>query len=124
LIDLFGHVVEMVGAVDDLEGRVYSDYPARVPSREPYAVVSEIGNTSEFISDGVEVIASMTYSVDIFAPARADCRRIASDICTIAARHNGHRVGLFDGFSEAGTKLSRINLTLRFRADRRGATYS
>ena len=122
MIDLYSHVVDIIGAVDGLGGRVYSDYPSRVPTKAPYAIVGEIGNAVDLLSDGEEIIATMTYSVDVFAPARADCRAIVSDICQVAARYGGIRLGLFDGFSESN--LARINITLRFRADKRGATFT
>lgn len=121
MIENTDQMITIAKQIEEFDDRVYREFPQTMP-KAPFAVLSVISMTADFVSEGREVIASITYSVDVYADAPDDCADIASELNDLYSQYNIIRVGGSTGF-DSDCSLYRVNTSLRATLDSRGGSY-
>lgn len=123
MIDIIADVVSLVSGIEALGGRVYRQWP-QVRAKAPYAVVERIGRSViQTEADGSEVLASLTYSVDILATSPSELDALEEAVTDTLASYNLHTTGTSPTW-ESSTKLYRRSITFDGVVDRRGQTFT
>ena len=123
MIDVIQDVIARVGSVGALAGKVYRKWP-QTRAQAPYAVVDRVGRSMVLTdTDGSEVIASLSYAVDIMASSPSELDDLESAVSDALAGINFHSTGSSPMW-ESSTKLYRRSLTFEGVVDRRGSTFT
>jgi len=124
MIDVTDQIIEILEGIEELEGKVYRRYPKHSAIPMPAVLVSRIsGSTRLADADGSEIIASLTYSIDVNAVGIKDADRIASEVADAMSRYNFHRTGMTDFYDDV-LRVYRVILTFTGQVDRRGNTFT
>ena len=123
MIDITDQVVGIIEGIEGLDGRVFRRYPKKKVAL-PAVLVSRVGGNPTFSdADGSEVIASLTYSIDINAEDIRTADRLTAEVVDALARYNLHRTGLTDFYDDV-LKVYRVILTFTGTVDKRGNTFT
>jgi len=123
MIEIINDVIESLGSIEALNGRVYRHWPKKGLSF-PSILVSRISGTTKLSdADGSEIQATLTYSLDIVCESQADLDAIASEAADIMAGYNLHRTGLVDLYDDQH-RIYRTVLTVSGTVDKRGNTFT
>jgi len=123
MIDALEDLVTVLGRLEGLQGRVYRRWPKK-KAVMPCCLISRISATPTFTdADGGEVIATLTYSIDINAVTPDEADAIASRVIDALAQYNFHRTGDMD-FYDDQLRASRRILTFMGTVDKRGNTFT
>jgi len=123
LIDIIDDIIAILNEIEDLDGRVYRRWPKK-KVKMPAVLVSRIsGNVQMSDADGSEVIANLTYSIDVNADSQDVADVLVSKAVNALSRYNLHRTGLTD-FYDDELRVYRAIITLSVTVDRRGNTFT
>jgi len=123
MIDVLPSIVERINAIQGFNGRVYRRWPKKKVAM-PSCIISRIsGHPKLTDADGSEIIATLTYSVDINAADADKADELAEQVIDTLAGINFHRTGDTDFYDET-TKASRRILTFMGDVDMRGNTFT
>lgn len=123
MIDITDDVVKILNAEPELKGKVYRRWPKK-SLKMPAVLVSRIGgNPIQTDADGSEVIATLTYSVDINANTQEKADSLTAIASDALSRYNLHRAGMTDFYDEV-LQVYRVILTLTVTVDKRGNTFT
>ena len=123
MIDITNDVIRILGEIDGLNGRVYRRWPKK-DAKMPAVLVSRVGGYAKFTdTDGSEVIADLTYSIDINAKNQEDADRLVSEVLDVLGGYNLHRTGLTDFYDDI-LRVYRVILTVSGTVDKRGNTFT
>jgi len=123
LIDIIDDIIAILNEIEDLDGRVYRRWPKK-KAKMPAVLVSRIsGNVQMSDADGSEVIANLTYSIDVNADSQDVADVLVSKAVNALSRYNLHRTGLTD-FYDDELRVYRAIITLSVTVDRRGNTFT
>ena len=122
MIDVLPSIVSILRNVPGFHSRVYRKWPAK-DTKLPYCVVGRVSTTVPVSDhDGSEVIAYLTYSVDINADSFTNTDKLAEDAVNALAGFNIHRTGDTELYDDSARIYRRI-LTVSVAVDRRGNTF-
>lgn len=123
MIDIIDDIIAILNEIEDLDGRVYRRWPKK-KVKMPAVLVSRIsGNVQMSDADGSEVIANLTYSIDVNADSQDVADVLVSKAVNALSRYNLHRTGLTD-FYDDELRVYRAIITLSVTVDRRGNTFT
>ena len=123
MIDITDDVIGILSEIDGIEGRVYRRWP-KTKVRMPAILVSRISGVATLTdADGSEIIANLTYSIDINAEDLKAVDRIASETVDALSMYNMHRTGMTD-FYDDFRRVYRVILTFNGTIDKRGNTFT
>ena len=123
MIDITNDVIEAIGSIEGLEGKVYRRWPKKKVST-PAVLVSRVGGSTKLSdADGTEIMATLTYSIDINTDKLEDADRFASETADALSRYNLHRTGLTDFYDDV-LRVYRVILTVSGTVDKRGNTFT
>ncbi|MBQ7701532.1 MAG: hypothetical protein IJT54_03925 [Candidatus Methanomethylophilaceae archaeon] len=121
MITNLDQLIGLTKTVSNFDERVYRGWPEAKPE-SPFAIVTTVANVTNYQYDQEEIIADLTYQVDIFADDPAEAEDLASDVSNLFNRYGIIRSGYFDGF-EPSEGLRRVTINFRVSLDKRGNTY-
>ena len=123
MIDVIDDIVKVLNSIDELKGKVYRRWPKKAV-KMPAVLVSRIGgNPTLTESDGSEVIASLTYSIDINANTQEKADSLTAIVVDTLSQYNMHRAGTTDFYDEV-LQVYRCILTFMVTVDKRGNTFT
>lgn len=123
MIDVIDDIVKILNSTPELKGKVYRRWSKKAV-KLPAVVVSRIAGSPTFTDkDGSEVIASLTYSVDINASSQERVDALTEVVTDALAEYNMHRTGTMD-FYDDQLQAYRVILTFMVSVDKRGNTFT
>lgn len=123
MIDVLPSIVEQLNTVSGFNGRVYRKWPKKIVTK-PSCLVSRISAFPVLTDEnGGEVIATLTYSVDINAESADRCDELAAEVIDALASISFHRTGDSDFYDDT-IKAARRILTFMGTVDTRGQTFT
>ena len=124
MIKITDQVLNMVKRVEAFDGRVYRSYPQQVQVTTPFCVISEIGHNTELTNgEGEELIAGITFSIDIYSRVSSANEDLHEQISNTLLAYNILPSSYYPDFQPLNG-LYRVNATYRARIDVRGQTYT
>ena len=123
MIDIMDSIIATLGSIEELDGRVYRRWP-RKDVRMPAALVSHMGRMPMLTDEeGMELLTSLTYSIDINAKDLETADRVTEKVINALARYNMHTSGQVD-FYDDQLRVYRSILTVGGVVDIRGNTFT
>lgn len=122
MIDAIADIVAIAKTIEPLQGRVYRRWPKKTLGM-PCALVSRISRTViQSDRDGREVIAALTYSIDINAKTQDEADTATALLVDALARYNFHST-LTDFYDDV-LQVYRVIITASGTVDKRGNTFT
>jgi len=122
MIDIIDDVIQALGSIEAVGGRVYRHWPKKGLSFPAILVSRVSGSTKLSDADGSEILAQVAYSLDIVCTSQRDLDDIAEEAADIVAGYNLHRTGMMDMYDDQ-YRTYRTVLTVSGTVDKRGNTF-
>lgn len=123
MIDITEQLLRIARTIEEFEGRCYSYYPKTVKPNKPLLVLTCSGHDPQYSSDGEEVIALLTYTVDAYGQTPSDIRKLIGNLTDKYGALHVRLMGTATDYDSV-YNLYHTQATYSVLIDKRGVTYT
>ena len=122
MIDIINDLVALAKGIEDIGGRAYRTFPQRGLAGKPSAVISCVSHSPRLMEDGREVIADLSYQVQLTGPSPTELDGILGELTSLYGSRNVILNGILQGYNP-DLRLYTVVATYSATVDRRGCVF-
>ena len=99
MIDITDRLVGWAQEITAFKGQVYRFYPQKKMAGKTFAIITPTGHSPRVMEDGEEVIADLTWNVEIYGQTPTTVDSILQDLTALYGKYNITLQGITHGYN-------------------------